>query len=739
VTRRSLAHPLGGRRRTLRPVGSGARSAPRRRARQPRLRQRRRRSVNVGALVASPQEVPSRPNLRMAVIGLVFLALFGTMVLRLWSLQVIGQKSATAAVNQNQVRSVAVPAARGQILDRNDRILVGNQVEEQIVLSRYAASTDPGIIAKVAALVGETPAQIKAALKDSQFSVYQPVPVLTGAPMPTIQYLDEHQGEFPGVSVQQTTVRNYPQGGTTATHVLGYVGSISAQELKDAPNAGYTPSSQVGQSGLEHGYEQYLRGVDGKDVLSVNARDQVVGTLHKSEPQEGDVLVTNIDTDLQQAVQADLAQDVAADRNTKDQETKLYPAATDGAAIVMNVNTGAVLAMASYPTYDLNAWVGGISTATYASLSVGCNSTATGCPLDNYAIQGLYTPGSTFKLVTATAALKDGLISSGQYVDDKGTFTATGCKPQDPNAGCTFGDAEAQGAGYVDLSTALAISDDYYFYQLGDMFYNSAKQYGPTPIQNVADEYGLDQVTGIDLPDEAQGRVDSQPERQLLHKEAPAAFPTTTWYDGDNIEMAFGQGATVVTPLELANAYATFANGGTRYEPQVGAALVNPSSDKVVKALVPKVTGKVSLPAAVYAPILQGLEGVVEDGTASTAFKQYAHFSLGQFQIAGKTGTADTSPKAITTGIQEPNAWFVAFGPVPNPQYVVIVVVDHGGFGAQAAAPAVMNIFNYLVANPIGNVKLPTAKSPPTTAPLPSNPPAGTPASTTSSTTAPKG
>ncbi len=690
----------------------------------------------MGALVASPQEVPSRPNLRMGVIGLVFLALFATMVLRLWSLQVIGQKSATAAVNQNQIRTVAVPAARGQILDRHDRVLVGNQVEQQIVLSRYEASTNPSIIAKVAALVGQTPAQISAALKDSQYNVYQPVPVLTGVPMTTIQYLDEHQAEFPGVSVQQTTVRTYPQGGTTATHVVGYVGAISAAELKENPNAGYSPSSQVGQSGLEHEYEQYLRGVDGKDELSVNVRDQVVGTLHKSTPKEGDILVTNLDTDLQQAVQADLAADVLADRNTKDTTTKLYPAATDGAAVVMNVNTGAVLAMASYPGYDLNDWVGGISQANYAALSVGCTSTQSACALDNYAIQGLYTPGSTFKLVTATAGLQDGLINANTNFDDTGKFTVPGCNAQNAAAGCVFNDAEATGAGYVDVATALTISDDYFFYTLGDDFYNDSKQYGSTPIQNVADQYGLDQVTGIDLPDEAQGRVDSQAERELLHKESPTGFPYTTWYAGDNVEMAFGQGATVVTPIELADAYATFANGGTRYQPQIGAALINPANDKVVKALTPKVTGHVSMSPSVYDPILQGLEGVVESGTAGGAFKQYAHFSLAQFQIAGKTGTADVCSGACNLGTDEPNAWFVAFGPEPDPQYVVVVVVDHGGYGAVAAAPAVMNIFNYLVANPItASVQLPTPAAPPTNTPLPSNPPAGTPPPTTTTTT----
>jgi penicillin-binding protein 2 len=252
----------------------------------------------------------------------------------------------------------------------------------------------------------------------------------------------------------------------------------------------------------------------------------------------------------------------------------------------------------------------------------------------------------------------------------------------------------------------------------------------------MADEFGLDQVTGIDLPGESQGRVDSQSERQLLHREAPAAFPTTTWYAGDNIEMAFGQGATLVTPLGLANAYATFANGGTRYQPEVGAALIDPATDKVVKKVEPRVIGHVSLPASDYDAILQGLEGTVESGTAAATFQQVAKFSLGQFQIAGKTGTADVSG-GVSSALKEPNAWFVAFGPIPNPRYVVIVVVQNGGYGAQAAAPAVMNIFNYLVTNPIGPVKLPSPSSPPSDTPAASNPVAGTPAPTTTTTTRP--
>jgi penicillin-binding protein 2 len=692
----------------------------------------------VGALMASPQEVPSRPNVRLAVVGLLFLALFAVMVLRLWSLQVIGQKSATAAVNQNLVRVVSVPAPRGQILDRNDRLLAGNQVQEQIAVSQHEALVDPGIIAKVAPLVGETPKEVKNALNNSQFSPYQPVPLLTGAPIATIQYLLAHQAEFPGVTVRDTTVRTYPLGGAcgcTATHVLGYVGPITATELKDSPQAGYQPSSLVGQSGLEESYEPYLRGVDGQDELSVNAQNEVAGTLHQTAPKAGDILVTNLDANLQTAVQNALATDISADHSTLDATTNVYPAATDGAAIVMDVNTGAVLAMASYPTYNVNDWVGGISIPEYQSLFSGCSAATSGCPLDNYAIQGLYIPGSTFKLVTATAALKDGLISPGSYFDDTGTYTANGCTNKAASAGCTFKDAEAQGAGEVNVSDALSISDDYFFYKLGDLFYDGSSKFGATAIQNVADQYGLDQVTGVDLPGEAQGRVDSQPERQLLHKESPTNFPNTTWYAGDNIEMAFGQGGTLVTPLGLANAYATFANGGTRYQPEVGADLVNPETDKVVKQVKPRVIGHVSMSPGDYQAILAGLEGTVVSGTAAATFQQDAHFSLSQFKIAGKTGTADICAGQCNSGVDEPNAWFVAFGPIPNPQYVVIVVVDHGGYGAQAAAPAVMNIFNYLVANPIGAVQLPTPKSPPSTTAAASNPPAG--AGTTTTTTAP--
>ena len=731
--KRTLRHPIRGDHLHPKPP-SRLRRLPtwRAEARQPRMRPRK--SVNVASLVGSPEDEPSRPNVRLRVVGGVVIALFLVLVLRLWTLQVVDGKTYAAAVTRNQVRVVSVPAARGEIVDRNGTVLAGDVPEQEILLSRATALSDPSIVGRVAALVGETPKEISAALADSQYSQYAPVPVLDSAPMATVEYLDEHQAEYPGVTVQEVSQRDYPQnqnsGTDVGTGVLGYVSPISSQELKDNPRAGYTPTSQVGQSGLESEYEQYLKGIPGQEALSVNAKGEVVGTLSKTAPLQGDTVVTNLDLGLQEYVQGVLQNTITTDKRTVDSTTGKYPTANDGAAVVLDAQTGAVLAMASSPTYDLNEWVGGISQANYDALSANCAnlvSVTTGCPLFNYAIDGGYTPGSTFKLNTATAALDDGIIGANTYVDDTGVYHV----PQKCTSLCSFSDDEASDAGEIDLRDALTESDDYYFYNLGDLFYYSNN---PDGIQKMAAEYGLGESPGIDLPGAYDGQVDSAALRATQHKENATAFPYPSYYVGDNIETAFGQGETLVTPIQQAVAYATFANGGTRYQPQVAAAIVSPSG-KVVKQIQPKVTGTVSLPPSTYQPMLAGFEGVVSSphGTANAAFAEYAKFPMASYPIAGKTGTADVG---LT---KEPNSWFVGFGPTNHagsePEYVVVVVIDHGGYGAQAAAPAVAQIYNYLYANPVQPVVLPTATAQPSTTPPSSVPPAGTPTSSTTTST----
>jgi penicillin-binding protein 2 len=722
VVSRSLRHPIRGDRLHPKPSSRVARQPSwREGARQPRMRPRK--GVHVASLVGTPEDEPSRPNLRLRVVGIGVLILFGVLVLRLWTLQVIDARSYAAAVTRNQVRVVSIAAPRGEIVDRNDTVLVTNVPEQEILLSRAAALLHPGIVGQVAALVGQTPKQVEDSVDNVRYSPYEPVPVAEGVPASTVLALETNPAQYPGVSVQTITQRTYPQGGTTATHVLGYVGDISAAYLKANPHQGYTQGSQVGQSGIEQQYEAYLRGVNGRQALSVDASGNVVGTLSSTAPQIGDTVVLNLDAGLQETVENDLAQQIVTDRHTPDvDDNNALPPAINGAAIVLDPQNGQVLAMASYPTFDLNEWVGGISTADY-------NALAQSGAENNYAIQGQYTPGSTFKLVTATAALQSGLITANYSYDDTGSYTVKPCNGA--AAGCVFRDNVGDGGGEYNVSGALTVSSDSFFYNLGALFWESRATYGDDPIQNVAAQYGEGEITGIDLPNEVQGRVDSQAEREKLHAEAPAAFPNTSWYTGDNIEMAFGQGGTTLTPIEQAVSYATFANGGTRYAPQVASEIVNPTTGKLVKQFTPVVTGHVSLPPTVSQPILLGLEGVIANRTG-TAYADFEGFPA-SWNLAGKTGTA-TNP-----GQDEPNSWFVAFGPNPNPQYLVLAVIDQGGYGAAAAAPLVRKIFDYLVTNPVGAVKTPTPATPPSTTPPATNPPAGTPTTSTTTTVAPGG
>jgi penicillin-binding protein 2 len=643
--------------------------------------------VGIRDLVASPGDVKLRPERRWYVIGGFFFLLFLLLVGRLYVLQIKDHKQSVAQVTQNSIRKVSIPASRGLILDRNGTPLVNNVTTVEIRLSRAEATLDPSIEGTLASLTGLKVNQIASDLANPAYDPYQPAPILANAPANIVQFIKLHPGEFPGVSVLDVSERTYPLGGNVGSQVLGYVGPVSEDE--------------AGKTGIEAFYEKYLRGKNGTSQIEVGASGNVIGTLHTTQPQVGDSVVLNIDGGLQKALDGILKADILHDRTVPDPRSGILPKAINGAAVVMDVNNGAVLAMSSYPSYNLSTFVNGLSEAEYKHLiAVGA--------FNNYAIQGLYTPGSTFKLVTATAMMQTGVLSPDTLIDDTGSFKVPGCH-SNPK-GCVFHDDETTGLGEVDLQSALTESSDYYFYNLGYLFWSQQSRYGQTPIQNVAHAYGLDQYTDIDLPDEVEGRVDSPEVRKELHAEAPNDF-TSSWYTGDNIEMAFGQGTTALTPIALANAYATFANGGTRYAPEVAAGIINAHGQTVVR-YGKRVLGRVKLPGRIRNPILAGLEGVVMDpsGTAYLPFKDNINFSLSAFPIAGKTGTASNG------GIdKEPNSWFVGFGPTTHPKYVVLCVIEEGGYGADAAAPVVARTFNYLVAHPIGAVKFKRQLTVPTT------------------------
>ncbi len=735
---RSFRHPIKGR-HYLRPERE--RGPRRKKPKQPKLRQSR---FSVEAMLDAPDTSASRPGLRLRITGLIVVGLFALLGLRLWTLQVLQAPAAVKVVTADQIRAVPVAPNRGLILDRYGNPLVNNVPIEQITLSRVTAQQDPAVVGRLAALVGETTQQVDATIADPRYSLYKPVPVLTDAPLSDILYIKEHQDEFPGVSSVQTTERNYPQQelpgpaqqGYPSSQTLGYVGTINAAELASRASQGYGPGDAFGQSGLEYQYESELRGTPGQEQLEVNSQGQVAGILKSTPPAPGDNVVTNIDTNLQQVADNALATQILALRKSYDPQCNnnsgCSPAATGGAVVVMDPQTGAVYALSSYPTYNPSVWVGGISTAQYQALSDPANNE----PLLNRAIDGLYTPGSTFKLNTATAALDLGLWSPTDYYDDTGSFKVPGCTTT--TGSCTpLHNSEGDGGfGDIDMTTALTVSSDDFFYNLGALFYDQSAKYGQTAIQDQANQYGLGELTGIDLPGEVQGRVDSQAERLKLHAESPTGFPNTTWYTGDNVEMAFGQGATVITPIEQAVAYSTFANGGTRYAPQVASAIVSPSG-KVVKQITPQVTGHVSLSPSTYQTLLAGFTGVVSSphGTA------YGTPGLGTFPggVAGKTGTADSEIG------KEPTAWFVGFGPVADPQYVVVCVIDQAGYGVTASAPVVGAIFNYLAAHPVTPAAVPPGQQViqnPNPIALPSDATvAAQPASagSTTSTTAPTG
>ena len=683
------------------------------------------RPVGIRDLVASPEEVRSRPERRWRIIGGFFSLLLILLIVRLFMLQVLEHSASVATVKSNSLHVATIPATRGLIVDRTGAALVSNVTTTEILLSRAQAALDPSVIGALASLTHQSVTQIQSDLTNVQYDPYQPAPVMTDAPTSMVQFIKLHPGEFPGVSVQGVSQRSYPYGGGTASQLLGYVGPITGAEIGANPTAGYTTNSTYGKTGIENYYEQYLRGVAGTSTIEVSATGNILGSVEKTAPRQGDTVILNVDAGLQVALDNDLANDVQTVRHTPDPTNGVLPPAPDAAAIVLDANSGAVLAMSSYPSFNLSSFVNGLSESTFKNL---LNEGA----FTNYPIQGQYTPGSTFKMVTATAELQTGVFPWDQYVDDTGTFTVPGCLQG--GSGCVFHDDQGESSGPVDLPLALTVSSDYYFYNLGYLFWSQQSRFGETPIQNVAHEYGLDQYSGIDLPDEVEGRVDSPTVRIALHKAAPKAFPNYQWYTGDNIEMAFGQGSTAITPIAQAVAYATFANGGTRYAPEVAAAVVSPSGKLVVR-YAPRVLGHVNLPYSVREPILQGLEGVVQNprGTAYGTFQRYAKFSEAVFPVAGKTGTASNQKG------EEPNSWFVGFAPANDPKYVVLCVVAQGGYGADAAAPVVAQAFNYLYQHPPAPVVLkPKSTVTPvttTTHPTTTTVPSGTPTTTTTTTT----
>jgi penicillin-binding protein 2 len=631
---------------------------------------------------------PEAHRLRLAIIGLVVVSLFAALLARLWYLQVIGAPQAQAAAQSNGVRIVTTPAARGRVLDRNGTIIVDNKMSQVVTISRNSAKKAPDVLARLAALFGMTHDAILHKVNDVRYSSYVPVPVAVDVPAPQVIYIKEHQSDFVGVDVQAVAQRTYPNG-NVAANVIGYVGQITDKQVAVRKRFGYQQGDQIGQTGVEAAYEDVLRGQPGVTKLQVDSRGRVLGTLASQPAVQGSDVWLTLDLRIQKLAEDSLAQGLAAARLITDTTAGpgkgAFLKANAGAATVLDPTDGSILAMASNPTYAPADFVNGISTAKFSAYNTDPNH-----PLSDRTIQGLYAPGSTFKLMTAIAGLQAGIISPNVYFNDKGYLQVGNTRFRNDN-GQIFGE--------VNLQRALTVSSDAYFYDIGAKFWNNNHQYGPDGLQNVARQYGFGSQTGIVLPNEAVGRVPDKALRAQEHAQNPKAFPEGGWFTGDNVNTSIGQGEVAVTPLQLANAYAAFANGGTLWEPRVALKLTD-QAGKLVRTLQPTMVRKIDLTPQVRDPIVAGLQGVTADpsGTARAAF---AGFPLSQYPVAGKTGTAQVNGKQATSV-------FVGFAPANSPKYVVDSFIEQGGYGASASAPVVRRIYDGLFGQTLQNVSAKT-------------------------------
>ncbi|MGI8983842.1 MAG: penicillin-binding protein 2 [Acidimicrobiales bacterium] len=608
-------------------------------------------------------------RLRLAILGMVVMSLFCALLARLWYLQVLASPTFKVEAQHNSVAVVYTEAPRGRILDRNGKVLADNRVVLALVADRVEVAKQPEVLDRLAGHLGAPVAELRERMADERYSLFKPVPVAVDVPKEKLIYLREHQGEFPGIDGVQLTERVYPNG-TLAAHVLGTVGEINDEELGPRKAQGYKAGDTIGKSGIELTYENDLRGVPEISKLEVDSLGRVQRSLGDQPAVQGDDIRLSIDIDIQRVAEESLAQGIDLARQSTDFLTGKKFLAPGGSVVVTDPRDGAVLAMASNPTYDPNEFTNGISARRFSEL----NDPAGHYPLNNRAIQGLYAPGSTFKLVTSIAALKSGLITPADTYNDQGSYVV-GAQP--------FSNARQVRNGLVNVTKALTVSSDVFFYWLGERFWDNRGQLGQSAVQDVARSMGMGVYSDVDLPFEGNGRIDEPASRERLNRENPVAFPFPEWYTGYNLNMAVGQGDTQITPLQLANAYATLANGGTVFAPRLGNAVLG-RDGQVLRTIDAQVLQRNDLPASILQPVMNGFRGVVSD-PSGTAYNAFAGFPLDQFPVAGKTGTAEVTGKFDTS-------LFTAYAPANAPRYVVTVVMEQAGLGSSAAAPVVRRV-----------------------------------------------
>jgi penicillin-binding protein 2 len=589
----------------------------------------------------------SRLGLRIAVLGGLAVALFGVLFFRLWNLQILDGEKYLAEAKNNRTREFKVIAPRGEILDREGNVIVDNRSSLVLQLNTAKLPEDPrergAELTRIGALVRMSLRRVEKVIREEEeVAAGAPVTLRQDVGFDLVAYIEENQGKFPGVSVQRAFVRRYPHG-TLAAHVLGGVGEIDEEELKEPAYKNLEPGDEIGKGGVEGTYDRFLRGQPGLTKIQVNALGQPTpgGHLVSKPPTPGESLKLTISQPVQEAGEAALASQ-----------------GLPGAFITMNVDNGQILGLGSFPTFEPSEL---IPPMTHAQVNAIYQNELS--PLTDRATEGEYPTGSTFKIITALAALENGVITPGTTIDDPGQLCV---------GGQCFKNAEGASYGPLTLVPALQVSDDVFFYTLG------LKMWDTNELQEWAHELGIGRPTGLDIPVNTNGLLPSKHWRDQLFKEGETERP---WSAGDNIQLATGQGDLQTNPLQMAVAYAALGNGGTIVTPHLGLEIED-AAGRVLKEFDPPPRRKVHIDPAWRSVILEGLHEAaqVSGGTSAAIFESFP------IPVAGKTGTAE---RGIGHADQ---SWYCILAPYPNPRIVTVVTIEEGGFGAQAAAPAAHTI-----------------------------------------------
>jgi penicillin-binding protein 2 len=589
----------------------------------------------------------SRLSLRVAVLGGVAVTLFGILFFRLWNLQVIDGDKYLAEAKNNRTREFKVIAPRGDILDREGNVIVDNRTSWALQLNTEKLPADPAeekaVLTRLGGIAHMSLAKVRKAIREGEeVAAGAPVTLRQDVGFYLVAYVEEHQREFPGVSVERVFVRHYPHG-TLAAHVLGNVGEINEEELKESRYKNLEPGDEVGKAGVEYSYDKYLRGQAGLQKIQVNALGQPTpgGHLVSKPPTPGENLKLTIDPEVQAAGESALASQ-----------------GLPGGFITMNVHNGQILGLGSFPTYEPSVLTPPMTQAQVNELY----RDPVLAPLTDRTVEGLYPTGSTFKIITALAALENGVITPNTVINDPGQLVV---------GGQPFENAEGAAYGPLTLVPALEVSDDVFFYTLG------WKMWDTNELQEWAHELGIGRPTGIDIPVGTNGLLPSKHWRDQLFEEGETERP---WSAGDNIQLATGQGDLQTNPLQMAVAYAALGNGGTIVTPHLGMEIED-AAGRVLKEFDPKPRRKVHIDPGTRSVIMEGLHDAAQ-GPGGTSEPVFGSFPI---PVAGKTGTAERPGHAD-------QSWYAILAPYPNPRIVTVVTIEEGGFGAQAAAPAAHTI-----------------------------------------------